>query len=107
MTSTVIRIEGPTDVPMRVALCFMCYVQAKRDGLELVDAASLDPREAIISGHCHGCGGGWCECRGRLPCAPCPRKNSPVILIGLKLYRVVVPPPPETMPAALGGCSDD
>ncbi len=103
MSETVIRIEGLADVPMRVALCFMCCVEARRAGTVLIDAASLDPREVVISGVCHGCGGGWCECKGQIPHHNCPRKNSPVVLMGLRLYRVSVPPPPATEPRPLGG----
>ena len=84
-------------------LCSHCERQrsASINGPELV-ALGL----AVVSGCCHDCGAGYCMCRGTLPCELCPRKNSPVIVEGLTLYRLDVPPPASTRPA-LGGDDDD
>lgn len=91
-------INESEEVRPRVALCAHCARQREADpcGVELAPS-----HLGVVSGYCHDCGGGWCECRGHLPCDYCPRRNSPVVLSGLKLYAVVIPPPPPTMPSPL------
>lgn len=83
-----------------VALCKHCSAQRRADpcGVEL-EAVAV----GVISGCCHDCGGGFCLCRGHLACDYCPRKNATVIVDELIPWRVVVPPPPSTIPAPLGG----
>lgn len=79
-----------------VVLCQHCERQrsAELGGPELVALGM-----AVVSGCCHDCGAGFCLCRGSLRCELCPRKNSPVIVDGLTLYRIEAPPPVSTRPA--------
>ena len=81
------------------ALCPYCEKQrsASLSGPELVPLGLV-----IVSGCCHDCGGGYCLCRGQLPCELCPRRNSPVVLSSLALFRLDCPPPPSTRPALPG-----
>lgn len=98
MTATIAKTSSPLEPPC-VALCANCWIARRREP----SPATLVhvPNAPIVSGTCHDCGGGWCECRGRLPCELCPRKNSPVIVLSLRLYTLVVPPPPDTVPSPL------
>lgn len=85
-----------------VVLCAHCADQRQADP----SAAALEAlRAPVVSGCCHDCGGGFCMCRGSLPCELCPRRNSPVLVQGLTFFRLLVPPAAETVPAALGGDS--
>ncbi len=82
-----------------MVLCQHCERQrsAELNGPELV-ALGL----AVVSGCCHDCGAGYCMCLGALPCELCPRRNSPVIVQGLTLYKMLVPVPPSTQPSKVG-----
>ena len=101
-------------MPLCVALCDHCAKQRQATSpiggpdLVLLRSVSWDGRAGVevqptvLSGFCHDCGGGWCLCNGRLPCDNCPRRNSPVVLGGLSVYAISVPPAPPTLPT-LGG----
>ncbi len=96
-----ITIAAETNqVAGRIALCAHCYQQRtaapSRVTLEAVPLG-------IVSGYCHDCNAGWCECRGVLEGdrdhVYCPRKNSHVVLLtSLILYAIHVPAPPPTVP---------
>ena len=93
------------DVGSCVALCAHCAAQRLGDSAIGAPARELDAR-GVVAGCCHDCGGGWCLCNGVLSCAYCPRRNSPVIVMGLALYRVEAPPPASTVPYPMGDESE-